>query len=42
MTQVEHDDRVLPATRIVSAAIVPFLLVAFVVLYAFPGRSSRR
>ena len=41
MTHVERDDRVLPATRIVSAAIVPFLLVAFVVLYGFPGDTDR-
>jgi hypothetical protein len=30
-------DRVLPATRIVSIAIIPFLLIAFVVLYFFPS-----
>jgi hypothetical protein len=41
MTQVERDDRVLPATRIVSVAIVPFLVVAFVVLYLFPGDTDR-
>jgi hypothetical protein len=32
-----RDDRVLPYTRILSLAVVPFLLVAFVVLYLFPG-----
>jgi len=31
-----RDDTVLPATRALSAAIVPFLVVAFVVLYGFP------
>ena len=31
------NDRVLPATRIVSIAIIPFLLIAFVVLYFFPS-----
>jgi hypothetical protein len=31
------NDRVLPATRIVSMAIIPFLLIAFVVLYFFPS-----
>jgi hypothetical protein len=41
MTQVERDDRVLPATRVVSVAIVPFLVAAFVVLYAFPGDTDR-
>lgn len=30
-------DRVLPATRALSAFIIPFLLVAFVVLYFFPS-----
>ncbi|HZM65079.1 MAG TPA: hypothetical protein VFC16_02115 [Nakamurella sp.] len=30
-------DRVLPATRILSIAIIPFLLVAFVVLYFWPS-----
>lgn len=32
-----RDDRVLPYTRGLSLAIIPFLLVAFVVLYLFPG-----
>ena len=32
-----HDDRVLAFTRVLSLVIVPFLLVAFVVLYLFPG-----
>ena len=31
-----RDDRVLRATRILGAVIVPFLLVAFVLLYFFP------
>jgi len=30
-------DRVLPATRVLSIAIIPFLLVAFVVLYFWPS-----
>ncbi len=36
-----RDDVVLPATRALSAFIVPFLLVAFVVLYGFPGDTDR-
>jgi len=32
-----RDDRVLPYTRALSLAIVPFLLVAFALLYFFPG-----
>jgi len=35
--QATSKDRVLPATRIVSIAIIPFLLIAFVVLYFFPS-----
>jgi hypothetical protein len=33
----ERDDRVLQATRVLGAFIVPFLLVAFVLLYFFPS-----
>jgi len=36
-----HDDRVLGYTRGLSLFIVPFLLVAFVVLYLFPGDTAR-
>jgi hypothetical protein len=39
--RVVHDDRVLPVTRALSVAIIPFLLVAFVVLYLFPGDTGR-
>jgi hypothetical protein len=35
------DDAVLPATRALSAFIVPFLVVAFVVLYGFPKETDR-
>lgn len=38
---VERDDRVLPLTRRVGMAIVPFLVVAFVVLFFFPGDTGR-
>jgi hypothetical protein len=38
---VAGDDVVLPATRALSAVIVPFLVVAFVVLYVFPRRTDR-
>jgi hypothetical protein len=41
MARVERDDRILPTTRILSVAIVPFLVVAFVVLYVFPGDTDR-
>jgi hypothetical protein len=36
-----RDDRVLAYTRALSLVIVPFLLVAFVVLYVFPGDTRR-
>ena len=36
-----RDDVVLPATRALSAFIVPFLVVAFVALYGFPGDTDR-
>lgn len=36
-----RDDRVLPVTRWLSAAIIPFLVVAFVVLYLFPDDTGR-
>jgi hypothetical protein len=35
------DDRVLPLTRGIAAVIVPFLVVAFVVLYLRPGDTGR-
>jgi hypothetical protein len=37
----EHDDRVRPLTRGVSLAIIPFLVVAFFVLYPFPHDTGR-
>jgi hypothetical protein len=37
----DHDDRVLGYTRGLSLFIVPFLLVAFVILYLFPGHTAR-
>lgn len=37
----DRDDRVLSTTRALSAFIAPFLLVAFVVLYGFPGETAR-
>jgi hypothetical protein len=36
-----RDDVVLPVTRALSAFIIPFLVVAFVVLYGFPGDTER-
>jgi hypothetical protein len=36
-----RDDSVLPATRLLSAVIVPFLVVAFVVLFGLPKDTDR-
>jgi hypothetical protein len=35
-----RDDRVLTYTRTLSVAIVPFLLLGFVLLYLFPGDTA--
>src|SRR5689334_21761913 len=40
-TNTGRDDRVLATTRALSAFIAPFLLVAFVILYGFPGQTAR-
>lgn len=37
----ERDDGLMPATRALSAFIVPFLVVAFVVLYGYPRDTGR-
>ena len=39
--RLAHDDRVLPLTRAVSLAIIPFLVLAFVVLYVWPRDTDR-
>ena len=38
---IVRDDRVLRSTRAVSAAVVPVLTAAFVILYLFPGSTMR-
>ncbi len=35
------DDRILPVTRVVAALIVPFLVVAFAILYLLPDATDR-
>lgn len=37
----DHEDRILPATRAVSAIIIPFLVVAFVILFFMPDETGR-
>lgn len=39
--RLARDDRVLPMTRAVSLAIIPFLVLAFVVLYFWPRDTDR-
>ncbi|GAA3542719.1 hypothetical protein [Kribbella ginsengisoli] len=39
-TKPAPDDRVLPYTRILSLAIVPFLIAGFVILYLFPHHTA--
>jgi hypothetical protein len=36
-----RDDRILPATRLLAVFIIPFLVVAFVVLYVLPDQTAR-
>jgi hypothetical protein len=37
-----RDDRILPQTRLVLILVVPFLLLAFLILYIFPDSSGER
>ena len=39
---IQKDDRIFPLTRIVAAIIVPFLLLAFYILYLHPETSGER
>jgi hypothetical protein len=41
LRNVERDDRVLPVTRGLAVVIVPFLVLAFVVLYPWPKDTDR-
>ncbi len=36
-----RDDAILPLTRLVAAAVIPFLLAAFIILYLFPATTGR-
>jgi len=36
------DDRILPATRVVLLGVVPFLVLAFLILYFFPEQTGER
>ena len=37
-TQTPRDDAILPLTRLIAVAVIPFLLAAFVILYLLPGQ----
>lgn len=37
-----HDDRILPSTRVVAAVVIPFLLLAFLILFFAPEQSAAR
>ena len=41
-TAATPQDRILPLTRIVAALVVPFLLLAFLILYLYPEQSGQR
>ncbi len=38
----EQDDRIFPSTRVISAVVVPFLVLAFLILYLTPEQSGER
>lgn len=39
---LERDDRILLSTRIIAAIVIPFLLLAFAILFFFPESSAQR
>ena len=42
MLKKAHEDKIRPFTRIVAAIVVPFLILAFLILYFFPQLSGER
>lgn len=42
MFNIEKNDQILPITRIIAIVIVPFLLLAFLILYFFPQTTGQR
>jgi hypothetical protein len=40
MSTSERDDRVLPVTRWVAILVVPILVLAFIILYGLPDRTT--
>lgn len=41
MTESNRSDRILPETRWVAGLVIPFLVVAFVILYFFPNNTAK-
>ena len=41
MTELNRSDRILPETRWMAALVIPFLVVAFVILYFFPHNTAK-
>lgn len=42
MNAPHKDDRIFPVTRIVAAVVVPFLVLAFIILFFFPEQTGAR
>lgn len=40
-SSLEHDDRILPETRWLAALLIPFLVVAFIILYFWPNDTDK-
>ena len=40
-SNLAHDDRILPETRWLAAVIIPFLVVAFIILYFWPNDTDK-
>ena len=40
--QATRDDRILIFTRVISIIVIPFLLLAFIILYIFPDQTDQR
>lgn len=42
VARAQRDDRILPITRLVLTGVVPFLVLAFIILYFYPEESGER
>lgn len=42
LSEFARDDRILPTTKVALIIVVPFLVLAFLILYFFPERSAER